>query len=401
METLASERQQRFLKLAASHADDFKTRVAQHDRENSFPFENIEALKKSGYLNMTLPEELGGGGANLKDFVLAQQRLAYGDAPTAVAINMHIFNVGVRTDLWRLGDQKLRPFLEACARDSLILCSGTSDPKMSTVVGFAGLNDTTRRAEKVPGGYRINGRAGFSSLCVCADFFEETAHYDDPVKGPRCLFFTVPASTAGIKIQNNWDTMSIRASASHDTIWEDVFAPEEQVTHRPARTWETYNNVFCSWFMPSVSACYLGMAQAARDHAINWARERTQAPFDRPVTHYPGNQFLAAEMEVGIRAAHAMLMQTTDALSEPSLRANPPLMDVLACQHFVTETAVSVVDKAMRVMGGAAISRSGPMEQIYRDVRAGIIHPLAGFDTLGILGKLAFGIAPDTMPRWI
>jgi alkylation response protein AidB-like acyl-CoA dehydrogenase len=401
METTASERQQRFLKLAATHADDFKTRVAQHDRENSFPFENIEALKKSGYLKLTLPAELGGGGANVKDLVLAQERLAQGDGPTAVAINMHVFNVGLRADLWRLGEQKLRPFLEASARDSLVLCSGTSDPKMSTVVGFAGLNDTTRRAEKVPAGYRINGRAGFSSLCMCADFFEETAHYDDPVKGPLCLFFTVPANTPGIKIQHNWDTMSIRASASHDTVWENVFVPEENVTQRPARTWETYNNVFCSWFMPSISACYLGMAQAAHDHAINWASERTQLPFDRPVSHYPGNQFLAAEMEVGIRAARAMLMQTADALSEPSLRANPSLMDVLACQHFVTETAVSVVDKAMRVMGGAAISRSGPMEQMYRDVRAGIIHPLAGFDTLGILGKLAFGLAPDTMPRWI
>ena len=139
--------------------------------------------------------------------------------------------------------------------------------------------------------------------------------------------------------------------------------------------------------MTSISACYLGVAQAARDHVINWARERTQIPFDRPVSHYPGNQFLAAEMEVGLRAARAMLMQTADALSEPLDRANPPLMDVLACEHFVTETAVSVVDKAMRVW---AVRRSRVrvrLEQIYRDVRAGIIHPLAGYDSLGILGR--------------
>ena len=76
-------------------------------------------------------------------------------------------------------------------------------------------------------------------------------------------------------------------------------------------------------------------------------------------------------------------------------------MDLLACEHFVTETAVSVVDKAMRIAGGAAISRSGPLEQLYRDVRAGIIHPLAGYDSLGLLGKLAFGIPPDTLPRWV
>jgi alkylation response protein AidB-like acyl-CoA dehydrogenase len=401
MEMTAIERERHFVKLAATHADDFKTRVSQHDRENSFPFENIEAMKTSGYLNMTLPVELGGGGANLSDFVLAQERLARGDGPTAVAINMHIFDMALRSDLWRLGDEKQRVFLEACARDSLIICSGTSDPRMNTVIGFAGLNDTTRKAERVPGGYRINGRAGFGTLCVCADLFEETAHYDDPEKGPLCLYFTVPAKTPGIKIQNNWDTMSIRASSSHDTVWENVFVPEENVTARPARTWDTYNNIFVSWFMTSISACYLGMAQAARDYVAKWASERSQLPFDRPVSHYPGNQFLAAEMEVGLRAARAMLLQTASALSEPSLRANPPLMDVLACEHFVTETAVSVVDKAMRIAGGAAISRSGPLEQMYRDVRAGIIHPLAGYDVLGVLGKLAFGLAPDTMPRWV
>jgi len=401
MEKTTIERQQHFIKLAAAHAEDFKTRVSQHDRENSFPFENVEAMKASGYTTMTLPAELGGGGADLMDLVLAQERLAQGDGPTAVAINMHVFNVGLRSDLWRLGDEKQRSLLEACARDRLIICSGTSDPRMNTVIGFAGLNDTTRRAEKVKGGYQVNGRAGFGSLCVCADVFEETAHYDDPVKGPLCLYFRVPANTPGVKIQNNWDTMSIRASASHDLLWENVFVPEESVTARPARTWDTYNNVFVSWFMTSVSACYLGIAQAARDYVVNWANGRTQLPFDRPASHYPGNQFLAAEMEVGLRAARAMLLQTAGALSEPALRANPSLMDVLACEHFVTETAVSVVDKAMRIAGGAAISRSNPLEQHYRDVRAGIIHPLAGWDALGVLGKLAFGIAPDTMPRWV
>lgn len=401
MAMTAIERQQHFLQLAAAHAEDFKTRVARHDRENSFPFENVAAMKASGYTNMTMPEELGGGGANLLDFILAQEQLAYGDGPTAVAINMHIFNVGVRSDLWRLGDEKQRSFLEVSTRDCLILASGTSDPRMHTVVGFAGLNDTTRRAEKVNGGYRVNGRAGFSSLCTCADFLEETAHYDDPEKGPMCLFFTMPAKTPGITIQNNWDTMSIRASASHDTAWENVFVPEENVTARPARTWDTYNSVFVSWFMTSISACYLGMAKAARDYALNWVRDRTQLPFDRPVSHYPGNQFLAAEIEIGLRAARAMLIQTASTLSEPATRGNPPLMDLLACKHFVTETAVNVVDKVMRIVGGAALFRSGPLEQMYRDIRAGIIHPLAGYDTLSVLGKLALGIPPDTMPRWV
>src|SRR5262247_2081568 len=162
METKATERQQRFIALAAAHAEDFKTRVARHDRENTFPFENIDAMKASGYTAITVPTELGGGGANLLDFVLAQERLAQGDGPTAIAINMHLFNVAVLADLWRLGDETQRPFLQAIARDRQIWCFPGSDPRMNTVVGFAGFNDTTRRAEKVAGGYRVNGGNGLA-----------------------------------------------------------------------------------------------------------------------------------------------------------------------------------------------------------------------------------------------
>ena len=87
MAMTATERQQHFVDLAIAHAEDFKTRVTQHDRENSFPFENVAAMKASGYTNMTVPMELGGGGANLLDFILAQEQLARGDGPTAVTIN--------------------------------------------------------------------------------------------------------------------------------------------------------------------------------------------------------------------------------------------------------------------------------------------------------------------------
>ena len=88
MELDAIERQRHFLHLASVHADDFKSRVTQHDRENSFPFENVDAMKASGYTNMTVPSELGGGGVSVLDFALAQERLAQGDGPTAVAVNM-------------------------------------------------------------------------------------------------------------------------------------------------------------------------------------------------------------------------------------------------------------------------------------------------------------------------
>jgi alkylation response protein AidB-like acyl-CoA dehydrogenase len=402
METKEFERRQHFIQLATTHAEDFKTRVTQHDRENTFPFENVAAMKASGYTNMTVPEELGGGGVNVLDFALAQERLAYGDGPMAVAINMHLLVVGIVADLWRLGDQQLCPFLERIAQERLIVAAGTNDPRMSSAIGLGGLVDTTRRAEKVDGGYVINGRAGFGTMSACADFLGQTAHYDDPEQGPRCLLFFVPKTTPGIHVQTNWDTLSIRAYASNDIVWENVFVPEQAVMDRPARTMDPAINLLISWFTPSVCACYLGIAQAARDYAVAWASQRTQVPFDRPQSHYPQNQFLAAEIEIGLRAARAMVGQTASALSEPAVRANPPLMDVIACHQFGLETAASVVDKAMRLVGGAALFRSSPLEQMYRDTRAAILHqPFGGYDGRGWLGKLVFGLPPDTMPRWV
>jgi alkylation response protein AidB-like acyl-CoA dehydrogenase len=404
METNRAERQRRFIEMAAAHAEDFKTRVAQHDRENSFPFENVERMKASGYTAIMVPAELGGGDGDILDLVLAQERLARGDLPTAISINMHQFAVGWLADLWRSSNQKdgrVRSLLESVVDDRIILGGGVSDPKMHSVVGFGGLNDTTRRAEKVDGGYIVNGLGKFSTLCACADFLFETAHYDDPENGPLILGFYLPKNTPGIKLQNNWDTLSIRASSSHDIIWENVFVPDESARPRPVQSWDTTLKIFSSW-VPSMNACYLGLAQAARDWAINWARSRTQLPFDRPMSHYPANQFLVAEMEVSLRAARAMLIQTATAVSELPVRIEPPMMDIIACHQFVMETAVSVVDKAMRLVGGAALFRSTPLEQMYRDVRAAIIHqPFAGHDGLGWLGKLAFGIPHDTMPRWV
>src|SRR5271163_4195801 len=74
MTATRAERQQKFIAIAAAHAEDFKQRVAQHDRENSFAHENVAAMKASGYTNMTAPAELGGGGADILDEVLAQGR---------------------------------------------------------------------------------------------------------------------------------------------------------------------------------------------------------------------------------------------------------------------------------------------------------------------------------------
>ena len=90
--------------LAEEHAADFATRAAEHDREGSFPVENFEAMKKSGFLAGPVPEEFGGLGLfSIHDIGVALSRLARGDASTAIAANMHLTSVWTMHRLLRAG----------------------------------------------------------------------------------------------------------------------------------------------------------------------------------------------------------------------------------------------------------------------------------------------------------
>ena len=404
-----TERQQRFIDMAATHADDFKTRVAQHDNDSSFPHENVAAMKASGYAALIVPEELGGGGAVPLDVALAQERLACGDLPMAIAVNMHHISVSIIADLWRLNQKgeglkldAIEPMLKAVVNDKIIFAGPVSDPKMNSSVGYGGINDTTRQAKKVDGGYVINGRSGFGTMSACADYLLTTARYNDPEKGPQCLLCFLQSDTEGVQIQTNWDTMSIRSSLSNDVVWDNVFISEDAAVPRPVQTWDALSNIIAAWWVASGPACYLGLAQAARDYAMSWVAGRTQEPFDQPMTHYPGNQLLAAEMEIGLRSARAMLHQTAAAHDDIAARSQDDLVNLISCYQFVMESCVQVVDQAMRMVGGAALFKKNPMEQMYRDVRAAIIHqPFAGTEGKALLGRRAFGLPVYTTPRFV
>ncbi len=101
MNQLHTAREQRFIDMAGEMADDFAKRAAIHDEEGSFPFENYERLKESGYTRLIIPESLGGLGATMLERIKAQERLAQGCGATALAINMHFNTVGLLVDLHR------------------------------------------------------------------------------------------------------------------------------------------------------------------------------------------------------------------------------------------------------------------------------------------------------------
>ena len=105
-------------------------------------------------------------------------------------------------------------------------------------------------------------------------------------------------------------------------------------------------------------------------------------------------------MDIGLKAAWAFQKEMAQRLSDTQARDDQTLVDAIASQYFCMRTAMDVVDKAVEMVGGAALSRDLPLERYYRDVRAGPMHPIGGFDALEVIGKHAFGIPRDTEPRY-
>src|SRR4249920_3287125 len=136
----------------------FASRAASYDQENRFFEEDFKELQAAKYLLLPLPPEFGGAGLTLAEMCREQRRLAYHAPATALAVNMHLYWLGVAADLFRRGDVSLEWMLREAAAGE-IFAAGHAESGNDVPVLLS-----TSKAERVDGGYRFTGRKGFGSL---------------------------------------------------------------------------------------------------------------------------------------------------------------------------------------------------------------------------------------------
>jgi alkylation response protein AidB-like acyl-CoA dehydrogenase len=393
-----TDRQRDFVRRAAGHADDFATRAAEHDREASYPFENIQKLHESGYMRMCLPAQFNGEDATLLDLCLAQERLAQGCGSTALAANMHCFFTGAATEAYRAGEPGVEMALMAVGQGGVTLGGALSEVESADPFAFP-----AGRIERVEGGFKLNGRKVFGSntpinpLVAFAGCLEENGT-------KTVVMLQLPKETPGVTVIDDWDTMGMRGTGSFTIEFKDCVVPEALAMNSwpyGAGTGENpFTLTFISWFAPTVSAVYTGIAVAARDYVRRAVASKSRLPFGE-VKHYPGVQYSIAEMFVEVEAARAFVRRSAARLSDTSFRSPEGLAIGEATQQFCTSAAVRVVDRAMELMGGGAYFRRTPLERMYRDVRAGKFHPLPHYDALELIGKTELGIPDTQTPRFL
>ncbi|MGI8549106.1 MAG: acyl-CoA dehydrogenase family protein [Gemmatimonadaceae bacterium] len=372
-------------------------RAPRYDRENSFFTEDFQELREAGYLTLPVPAEFGGNGMSLAEVAQEQRKLAYYAAPTAVAINMHLYWVGVAADLWRAGDRSLQWVLEEAARGQVFAAahaeSGNDVPVLLS----------TTQAERVDGGYRFTGHKSFSSLTPVWTYLGlHGMDVSDPTH-PKVVHAFMPRNTEGYAIRETWDTLGMRATRSEDTILDGAFVPDRYVARvvpAGAAGIDAFVLAVFAWALLGFGNVYYGMARRALDLTVDTLKKKGSIALSRPMSYHPGAQHQVAEMGLELEAIEPHLDRIADEWSHGVDHGPRWPMKIMAAKYCAVEGAWKVIDTALDLAGGFGVFRRAGIEQLFRDARLGRIHPGNALFTHEVVAKTLLGISPDEQPRW-
>lgn len=398
----------RFVELAEMHAKEAAEVAERHDRDGTFPAEVFESMKASGFLVSTVPEEFGGlGMGSVHDLAAGLARLGRGDGSTAIAANMHlVFGVVAGRALRgarEVGDEETASAMSGYLS---ILGAGAIGAANATE-GGTDLRHPLVEAVRVDDGWSLSGRKIFSTLSPVAELFFVPFRTQTEGGGYESGFAIVPRGTAGQTILDNWDSLGMRGSGSHDIVYENCVVPEEfgQVTGPWGEETEM-SLVIATAGTVGLLGAFLGIAEAARDLVVDMAGRRTKAPSGRLVAERHGIQHQVAEMEVDLETCRAVIERSSRLIDQQVTERSPNEVTLeemhelggrFQCAKLVANrTAIDVVDRALTISGGAGYLTSSPLSRLYRDVRAGpFMQPLSPNEAYEYIGKVALGRPPE------
>lgn len=380
-----TERQERLIKLGASLGQVAAEHADEHDRNNTFPHETFGALREAGYLALTVPIEFGGQGASPLEVMLAQEQLAKGSGSVALGATMHLGSMGGLADSRAWPPELLERIFHDVVTDGALINGLASEPELGSPSRGGGFRTT---ADKAPGGWTVNGRKTWSTLSPGLTYGTVLLTLRDADGTESRGSLLVPMASPGVRIEETWDNLSMRATGSHDVIFEDVFVPDEytlpQSPGLPA-------SQVSGWTLLG-SAVYLGVAQAARDFAVQFAKDRVPAGLGRPIAELQTVQHRLAQIDLLLLQSRSVLYGTAELWDKHPEHRDGIGWQFAAAKYTVTNNAIEITDQALRVVGSVGLKRKHPLERYFRDVRAGLGNPPMDDVALTIIGKHALDL---------
>ncbi|HEU5323955.1 MAG TPA: acyl-CoA dehydrogenase, partial [Methylomirabilota bacterium] len=282
--------------------------------------------------------------------------------------------------------QQRRYFGEVVGRGAR-LASITSEPEQSFRDRLV-LNTVFR---PVNGGYHVTGVKQFCSLGDAADYYFLTGIVEGQTRALEgCLCALVPSADAGVKIEARWNATGMRGTVSH-TIRYDSFVAADAVVGGPGQLL----GIDLSSFALGYAAVYLGIAEAAFEFMVDYARTRTQKPAATLMSEHPLVQRTVAEVGTAVRAARLLLHDA--ARLRDAGDKDAAVLAVNQSKAYSADVGVLATERALRLAGGRGLLKDLPLERWHRDALAGPVMPPANDRCLETAGKLICGLRAATL----
>jgi len=340
----------------------FAESAAAHDRDGSFPHENIAALREGGLLGMTVPPEFGGQGMGLSWAADVVGTVAEGCPATALVLAMQLIQHRVLARNAAVPAAIRARIAEGAIQRGELINALRVEPELGTPAR-GGLPATIAR--RVGDGWRLDGRKIYSTGAPALDWGLVWARTDGAT--PRTGLFLVALHAPGVRIVETWDQAGLRASGSHDIVFEDVALPENHALElRAPAAWAVPDGDAVAWNTLLIAALYTGVARAARDWLLGFLRARVPANLGAPLATLPRVQEAVGRIEA--------LIQTNELIIAGAARSGATTTGLGLVKTVAAENAIAAVQEAVALCGNHGLSRANPLERHLRDVLCARIH---------------------------
>jgi alkylation response protein AidB-like acyl-CoA dehydrogenase len=345
------------LEEIASHA-------AAVDHEARFPRESVDALARAGTLGRAVPSQFGGDGAGPVEVVEAVEQVAAACASSGMVLVMHV--VAVQTLAAGIADDEpegpKHAALAAAARGEQLLTLAYSE-RGSRGHFWAQVS----RARADAGGVVIDADKSFATSAGEADAYVLACGAPGSADPLVTELYLVPGGAAGIEVPARFDGLGMRGNASAPLRVRGLRATDDQRLGPAAGGFELMVNATLPWFVLGSAACSAGIAGAALAAAIGHATGGRFEHLGSTLADVPGIRARLAEARIRHDQARAHLYAVARDVAENRPEAQ---LGVLAVKAAAAEMAVDVCDACLRIGGGVAYAKHGPLERHYRDARA-------------------------------
>jgi alkylation response protein AidB-like acyl-CoA dehydrogenase len=357
-------------------------RAAEHDRDASFPHEAFDALHALGVTALSVPVALGGAGAGLGTSATVAERVATADASVGLVL---LWQLALQSEIAREGSgwpDELRERVQRSAvTDGALINALRVEPDLGTPAR-GGVPATT--AQRQPDGtWRLHGHKIYCTGIPALRWLLVWAATDD--EDVRTGAFLVDRSTPGVRVEETWDHLGLRASGTHDTILDGAAA--EPVDVRSPEAWRALDrSVSLAWATVLMAAVYTGVAVAARTWLTRYLNERVPTNLGAPLASLPHFQQAVGEIDVLLDVNHTLIRDVAAGVDAgtPGAAGRGPLV-----KHVATENAITALDIALRLTGNPGLTRANPLERHHRDALTGRVHTPQRDMVLGAIGRSA------------